>query len=236
MKKVHAVVTAAGSSRRMGRVDKLLLPLEGEPLLVRTLRAFLSYPPIGRIVVSVNPERVEEFSTLFGSLIGPTPHLTVTAGGEHRQESILHALRALSLQEIPADEPVLVHDGARPFITSTLFDELVLGLSDFDGVIPAAPVRDTVKRVEGSRVLHTEDRESLRLVQTPQAFSFDTLWQLHERAAVEKYVGTDDASLLERYGYSVGWIDGPAYNLKVTVPEDIAMVNFLSESLRQKTS
>lgn len=219
----------------MGSIDKLLLPLDGEPLLIRTLRPFLDYSPIGRIVVSVNPERIEEFTRLFETHFGKKSHLSVTAGGEHRQQSILHALRVLSGLDIGPGEPVLVHDGARPFVTEKLFDDLLDRLGTFDGVIPAAPVRDTVKRVDGLKVLHTEDRETLRLVQTPQAFEFQALWALHERAAREKYIGTDDASLLERYGLTVGWVDGPAHNLKVTVPEDLEMVNYLFRHIAKGT-
>lgn len=211
----------------MGSIDKLLLSLEGEPLLVRTLKPFLDYAPMGSVVVSVNPERVQEFTTLFETHFGKISRLLITAGGEHRQQSILHALRALSKLEVGPNDPVLVHDGARPFIDQSLFQRLLDALDSFDGVIPAVPVRDTVKRVEGSKVLHTEDRETLRLVQTPQVFQFKTLWDLHERAAREGYLGTDDASLFEQYGLSVGWVDGPLSNLKVTVPEDLEMVSYL---------
>lgn len=233
--KVHAVITAAGSSRRMGSVDKLLLELHGEPLLVRTLRPFLDYSRIGRLVVAVNPERVEEFSELFTHYFGPE-RLITTAGGSHRQESILHALRALSKAGAADHEPVLVHDGARPFVSADLFELLLIALEDYEGVIPAAPVRDTVKRVNGSAVLGTEDRETLRLVQTPQAFTFSLLRRLHEQAAQEGFIGTDDASLLERYGHSVGWVDGPVTNLKVTVPEDLVMLGFLAQQVAQRQS
>ena len=225
MSRVHAVVTAAGSSRRMGGVDKLLLPLEGVPLLVRTLQPFLSFPQLGQIVVAVNPERVEEFTHLFAHHF-PDREILVTAGGEHRQQSILFALRALA-DRAGSPDKVMIHDGARPFVSHHLFQALLAKLSDFDGVIPALPVRDTIKRIDGSRVVDTQDRETLRLVQTPQIFEFESILQLHERAADEAFLGTDDASPLERYGMSVGWVEGPIHNLKVTVPEDIDLLNHL---------
>ncbi|MCA9777169.1 MAG: 2-C-methyl-D-erythritol 4-phosphate cytidylyltransferase [Candidatus Eremiobacteraeota bacterium] len=225
MSRVHAVVTAAGSSSRMGGVDKLLLPLDGEPLLVRTLQPFLTFPQLGRVVVAVNPERVEEFTSLFDRHY-PGAGVLVTAGGAHRQQSILYALRAMAAHT-DENDTVMIHDGARPFVTHRLFQSLLERLADFDGVIPALPVRDTIKRVEGSRVLKTEDRETLRQVQTPQIFEFNPILRLHERAAEEKFLGTDDASLLERYGMSVGWVEGPIHNLKVTVPEDVELLNHL---------
>lgn len=225
MSRVHAVVTAAGSSRRMGGVDKLLLPLDGVPLLVRTLQPFLSFPQLGQVVVAVNPERIDEFTELFQRHF-PAREIRVTGGGEHRQQSILFALRALAGQTVETDK-VMIHDGARPFVSHHLFQTLLEKLEEFEGVIPALPVRDTIKRVDGSRVLDTQDRETLRLVQTPQTFGFESILRLHEKAAEEDFLGTDDASLLERYGMSVGWVEGPIHNLKVTVPEDIDLLNHL---------
>lgn len=216
----------------MGETDKLTLPLDGKPLLVRALEPFLSYPAIGQVVVAANPERVTEFDSLFKELLGSqADKITVTAGGSHRQQSILNALRLLKDEELSSpEEPVMIHDGARPFITSQLFNTLLENLEQYDGVIPALPVRDTIKRVRGNDVLHTEDRETLRMVQTPQVFQFATILELHERASQEGFLGTDDASLLEKYGKKVGWIDGPSYNLKVTIPEDIALLSHLYQS------
>jgi 2-C-methyl-D-erythritol 4-phosphate cytidylyltransferase len=227
--KVHAVITAAGSSRRMGELDKLTLPLNGLPLLVRTLQPFLSFPRLGYMVVAVNQDRIKEFQDLFQEhLAESSSKVVVTAGGEHRQESILKALRLLQSQpEVTQGDPVMIHDGARPFVTSRLFESLLGELAHFDGVIPALPVRDTIKRVEHSSVLGTEDRETLRLVQTPQVFGLHAILELHEKARQESFLGTDDASLLEKYGRRVGWVEGPHYNLKVTVPEDITLLNHL---------
>ena len=219
----------------MGEVDKLTLPLEGRPLLAQTLQPFLNYDPIGWVVVAANPERLAEFEALFREQLGPAAdRIKVTAGGEHRQQSILNALRLLKEQKLSSPEdPIMIHDGARPFVTEQLFNDLLEKLEQYDGVIPALPVRDTIKRVQGNKVLHTEDRETLRLVQTPQVFPFSTILELHERAAEEEFLGTDDASLLEKYGKTVGWVDGPSYNLKVTIPEDIALLSHLYQGYKQ---
>lgn len=231
--KVHAVVTAAGSSRRMAGTDKLLLDVQGMPLLARATEPFLNFGESGQVVVAVNPERVAEFEQMFRSMFpDQSGRLLVTPGGEHRQHSIDLALQALlQLPGVDAGDPVMIHDGARPFITSELIETLVAALDNFDGAIPAQPVRDTIKRVNGSQVVQTEDRETLRQVQTPQAFPLGLIAALHEQARKDHFLGTDDASLLERYGRTVGWVEGPVYNLKVTVPDDLALVNHLFESM-----
>lgn len=236
MSRVHAIVTAAGSSSRMAGVDKLLLPLNGLPLLVRTLEPFLDLSELESVVVAVNPERCLEFKELFAKHFPDTAkRITVTAGGDHRQQSILNALRVLWESASP-EARVLIHDGARPFVGPRLFQTLLAKLADFDGVIPALPVRDTVKKIEGPRVLSTQDRETLRLVQTPQAFRFDTILELHEKAAGENFLGTDDASLLERYGRTVGWVEGPIHNLKVTVPQDIDLLEHLFSRAKESVT
>lgn len=212
----------------MGSVDKLTLPLEGKPLLVRTLEPFLNFPRMDQIVVAVNPQRVQEFQELFAiHFPNRVEKVKVTAGGAHRQESILNALRLLAKTGAASPHPVLIHDGARPFVTASLFRQLLEPLDSFEGVIPALPVRDTIKRVDGKSVTTTEDRQTLRLVQTPQVFKFGTILSLHETASEEGFLGTDDASLLERYGHTVGWVEGPSYNLKVTLPEDIVLLSHL---------
>lgn len=229
MNRVHAVVTAAGSSRRMGGIDKLTLAVNGLPLLIRTLQPFLEFPPLGELVVTVNPERVSEFRALFEQHLPEyVSRLHVTEGGENRQQSILFGLRLVAkFVDTYSNDKVMIHDGARPFVTPALFQALLDRLHDFEGAIPALPVRDTVKRVRGSEVLNTEDRETLRLVQTPQVFPLKLISQLHERAAKEDFLGTDDASLLEHYGHRVGWVEGPVYNLKITLPEDLEVLHHL---------
>lgn len=227
--RVFAIITAAGQSRRMGGTDKLLLPLAGRPLLVHTVDAFLSWPKLASLVISVTPGREQELTQLFVSHFGKPDRFQVLAGGAERQDSIRLALGALRAHYSPAEtDPVLIHDGARPFVDPQLFDSLLTSLSAYDGVIPATPVRDTIKRVSGHSVTETEDRDSLRLVQTPQVFPFELISRLHERAHRERFLGTDDASLVERYGGRVVWVEGPAHNLKVTVPEDIHLLEELA--------
>ncbi len=218
----------------MGGVDKLTLPLLGKPLLATTLSPFLSWGRLKGLVLAVSPGRVEEFQSLLASEFSDTSRWEVIEGGVERQDSIRLALEKIKALWSPAkNDVVLIHDGARPFVDSELFHRLLEKLSQYSGVIPTAPVRDTIKRVDGDKVLQTEDRESLRLVQTPQAFPFETILSVHLRANQEGFLGTDDASLLEHYGMSVGCVPGAAHNLKVTVPEDVPILEELSRRMKQ---
>lgn len=229
MDNVLAVITAAGQSRRMGGTDKLTLPLHGRPLLAHTVSNFLDWPRLQGLAVSVSPGREQELRDLLAQHCRGVEKLLVLTGGAERQDSIRLALDALAQRHAPSDEqPVLIHDGARPFVDQQLFGSLLQALDGVDGVLPATPVRDTVKRIHGDMVLHTEDRETLRMVQTPQAFCFGTIRAFHHQAHQASFYGTDDASLVEKYGGKVRWIVGPAHNLKVTVPEDIALLSRLA--------
>lgn len=233
-RKVFAIITAAGQSRRMGGTDKLLLPLGGRPLLVRTVEVFLSWPRLHSLAISVTPGREEELRQVLVDALGQAEKFHLIAGGKERQDSIRLALASLRQREQPsAEDPVLIHDGARPFVDHRLLDALLDALPSHDGVLPATPVRDTIKRVRGPVIERTEDRDTLRLIQTPQVFPFGLIQGLHERAREENFLGTDDASLVERYGGTVGWVEGPAHNLKVTVPEDIPLLEELARRAAQ---
>ena len=210
----------------MGGTDKLMLPIFGKPLLLHTVSLFAHWEELEALVVTVSPGREQEISQLLGGL--PRQPRVVT-GGQERQDSIRLGLSDIERHFSPGPEDtVLIHDAARPLVDTALFRALLAELEQCDGVLPALPVRDTVKRVEGPWVATTEDRETLRLVQTPQAFRFQSILGWHRRAHEEGYLGTDDASLVERYGGRVRWIPGPIYNLKVTVSGDIPLLGGLA--------
>lgn len=229
-----AVITAAGSSRRMGNTDKLLLPLAGAPLLIQSLRCFMNPKEFVAVALSVSRGREEEFRELLQLHYPEFENTLIVAGGKERQDSIRLALLELQAEYSPSPQAsVLIHDGARPFVSGTLLAALHEKLDSCDGVIPATPVRDTIKRVNGHSVIETEDRETLRMVQTPQAFRFSKILQAHLDATDKGFIGTDDASLIERMGGQVTWIDGPVHNLKITVPDDIILMQEISRQLQQ---
>jgi 2-C-methyl-D-erythritol 4-phosphate cytidylyltransferase len=149
------------------------------------------------------------------------PGIAFVVGGETRQESVANALRLVTSRR------VVVHDAARPLADQSLLERVLAALDGVDGVIPAIPMDETIKRVSEGRSLETVDRSSLWRAQTPSAFRTEALRKAHERAAAEGFVGTDEGQLLERYGGSVAIVQGSRMNIKVTYPEDLGLVQAL---------
>lgn len=228
MSALWVIVTAAGSSRRMGGVSKMLLELAGVPLVVRTLRVFQYAPVVKGIIVAVPAAQVADFQELCKTH-GLSKVAQVVAGGAERQDSIRNALEALQAE---AQDWVAIHDGARPFITAELLDSLLEAGPRFDGVLPMVAVKDTVKRVapDGS-VLETLTRSELFAAQTPQMFRYERIMEAHRRAAAEGFLGTDDCALVEYVGGRIGMVTGDYRNIKVTTPEDLSVASALAGSL-----
>lgn len=218
-----AVVPAAGSGSRMGGSSpKQFLLIGGIPLLVRTLATLGKSRVIGGIVVVAPPPAVERTRQLIKRHRLPRV-LAVVPGGRQRQESVW-----LGLQAVPAAaELVVVHDGVRPFITQKLLEQVVGAAASFGAAACGLPVRETVKRAREGFVQATLDREGLWLVQTPQAFGRTLLWEAHEKARRDGFLGTDEAVLVERLGVPVRMVTGLVENVKVTTPEDLARARSL---------
>lgn len=215
---VWAVLAAAGRGERLGSDrPKAFARLGGRPLLAESLERLEESGWIDAIVIAAPPEW-EEPSILVAEEIAATKVSSAVTGGESRSESV-----RLALEEVPADAAVvLVHDVARPLLSEEVIERVLAPLSEgWDGVVPAVPLADTVKRVEGDRVVETLPREDFVAVQTPQAFLADTL-----RRAVSGDVSsaTDCASLVESQGGRVKVVDGDPRLLKVTDADDLALV------------
>ena len=215
---VVAIVPAAGSGSRMGVASpKQFLRLGGVPVLVRTLRILAGSRVVGGIVLVAPPPAVERTRRLLARHRVPRV-LAVVPGGAERQESVW-----LGLQAVPAAaDLVVVHDGVRPFITGTLVRDVVEAAGRFGAAICGIPVRETVKRHREGFVETTVDRGGLWLIQTPQAFRRTLLWEAHDKARRDGFLGTDDAVLVERLGVPVRMVAGLQENLKITTPDDLA--------------
>lgn len=217
-RRLWAVITAAGSSRRMGGVNKLLLPLQGRPLLVHTLDYFQQQESVAGIVVSAPVDQLEVYQQLVAQY-SLTKVLAIVPGGAERQDSIRYALQALSAEP---EDAVAIHDGARPCLGPDLLERLLEALRTAQGSLPMVAVKDTIKRMdERGRVLETLVRSQLYAAQTPQLFRFAAILQAHLQAHEAAYLGTDDCSLIEHFGGSIQSIEGDYANLKVTTPEDL---------------
>lgn len=214
-----ALVAAAGSSQRMGGIDKLLEPLAGIPVLARTLTALQKAESIDEIVIAAREDTLVEISTLCKTY-GITKCKKVVRGGESRCHSVLLA----ALEASPETRLLAVQDGARPLVTPLLIDRTVRTAARCDAAAPAVPLKDTVKRVmaEGA-VLETPDRNTLRAVQTPQVFSAELLKAALQAALEQDVPVTDDCSAVERLGKTVYLIDGDEENFKITTPIDMVV-------------
>ncbi len=206
---ISVVILASGEGRRIG-FRKQFAELCGKPLFMHSLEKVLD---LFEEVILVLPEDVLEE-------IKVHPKVKKVAGGKERQDSVFNALLEAR------GEVVVIHDSARPLATREMFLK-VSEIGDYDGKIVAVKARDTLKEVADSHVVRTINRSIVWHAQTPQAFRRKILLECHFRARSEGFLGTDDASLLERYGYRVGIVEGSFWNVKVTYPEDLEMVKKL---------
>ncbi len=214
-----ALVAAAGSSQRMGGVNKLLQPLEGVPVLVRTLAALQVAGSVDEIIVAAREEDILEISQLCRTY-GLSKCTKVVRGGENRVHSVLLA----ALEAAPETELLAVQDGARPLVTPELIDRVAAAAARCGAAAPAVAVKDTVKAAGADgAVEETLDRGRLRAVQTPQVFQADLLKAALQSALEQEAPVTDDASAVERLGKTVFLVDGEEENLKITTPLDLIL-------------
>lgn len=223
-----AVIVAGGSGERFGRPGgKQLVPVGGVPLLVHTLRAFEACEAIDAVVVVCHPDQVDICRRDAVATSGSTKVTAVVPGGATRRLSVAAGLAALPR----ACDVVAIHDGARALVDpptiAMAVRELILR-PDVAGVVVGHPAFDTIKEVDSTgRVLGTLDRSRLWIAQTPQVFRTERLAAAHVRADADGFEGTDDASLVERDGGAVTMLEGPRWNFKVTVPEDLEVLGAL---------
>jgi 2-C-methyl-D-erythritol 4-phosphate cytidylyltransferase len=221
----QVIIPAAGQGTRMGAgKNKLLLELNGIPVLIHTLRVFEEDENCKGMILAVHHQDEMEFRALLEKY-NIDKVLNFVPGGQDRQHSIYNALKTVNSNDI-----ILVHDGARPFIQKEQIDRLTETAIEKDAAIMGVPAKDTMKRVQGGVVVETVERSSLWAVQTPQAFRMSVLRQAYEKAESENFVGTDDASLVERLGHPVSIVEGDYDNIKLTTPEDL----FFAEAILKK--
>lgn len=203
--------------------NKQYLLMGGKPILAHTLSAFQEAPGVdGIFVVSPEPE-IPLCRSQVVERYALSKVRAIVAGGAERQHSVLNGLNALALQGVEPDDLVLIHDGVRPFVTTDIINRSADAAHEFGAAVVAVPAKDTVKVACGGVIAGTPPREQLWLAQTPQAFRFGLIHAAHLRAQAEGFLGTDDASLLEREGFPVRVVLGDYRNIKITTPEDMAL-------------
>lgn len=213
---VSAIIAAGGRGTRFGGArPKQLVDLHGQPILERSVRAFLSHPQVSEVIVALPDE-----------LLDPPPHYLDRAhavkGGERRQDSVANAFRATDSRS----DVIVIHDAARPFVSSDLISRTIASAAAHGAALAALAARDTVKRVAipSQRVVETIPRDTIYLAQTPQAFRRDVL----AAALALNADATDEAALAERAGYTVQIVAGEPTNIKITTPEDLAIAESIA--------
>jgi 2-C-methyl-D-erythritol 4-phosphate cytidylyltransferase len=216
---IGVVLAASGVGTRLGaRRPKAFLELAGETLLARSMAAFLAHPEIGPVVAAV-PD-----PALAAGLLPPLgDRVRLVRGGPERQDSV-----RLAIAELGEVDLILVHDAARPLVSRAVIDAVIAAAREHGAAVPAIPIPDTVKRVDGQgRLLETVPRDGLVLAQTPQGFRADLLRRAHAEAERQGAAGTDDAALVERLGHHVVVVPGDPRNIKITAPGDLELARLL---------
>ncbi len=237
--KVFVIVPAAGLGTRMASPSaakarkkapsKQFKELGGVPILLHTLRKFVACPEVYEIIVALRKNEIPGFRTQLEKQYPEILHkrLQLVEGGEHRQDSVANALAAVAAD---AEDIVLVHDGVRPFVTSQIIAEVIAAARKHGAAIAGMPAVDTVKQVdrtaEGALIKATIPRASIVMAQTPQGFRYSILKKAFDDAAADGFLGTDEASLIERTGHPVAVVMGSPQNLKITTPGDMELAEF----------
>lgn len=227
--KVSAIIVAAGSGSRMQtNIKKPYLDIAGVPLIVRTLRVFENSASIKDVILVVGDQELDYAKRLIEQY-GLRKVTRYAPGGNERQTSVYNGIQAV---ESDADI-ILVHDGARPFITEHDIDEVIKEAVEHGASTIGTPVKDTMKKAANLFVQETIPRETLFSIQTPQAFQTKLLQKAHKKAKEEGYRGTDDASLVEWIGRPVRIVTGSYRNIKITTPEDLLIAEaFLQDECK----
>jgi 2-C-methyl-D-erythritol 4-phosphate cytidylyltransferase len=247
--KVFVIVPAAGLGTRMAprsstppaaksrkkSPSKQFKELDGVPILVHTLRKFAATPGVYEIIVALRRDEIAGFRTQiekqYPEIMGK--RLQMVEGGEHRQDSVASAL-AHTAAEAKDEDIVLVHDAVRPFVTPEIIASVVEAAHQHGAAIAGLPAIDTVKQVErtadGALIKTTIPRASVVMAQTPQGFRYSILKKAFADAAADGFLGTDEASLIERAGLPVAVVMGSPRNIKITTPADLELAEFYLSS------
>lgn len=232
--KVIVIIPAAGLGTRMSPPvpgkgkTKQFTELNGTPILIHTLRKFASSAAVSQIVVALRATEIDEFRARLEKekdiLRKP---VELVEGGEHRQQSVANALARISAA---ADDIVLVHDAVRPFVNEDIINQVVQATRKYGAAIAGTPAVDTIKQVdrtsEGALITSTIPRERVVMAQTPQGFRYHILKKAFDEAEADGFLGTDEASLVERSGGEVAVVMGSPRNIKITTPSDMELAEF----------
>lgn len=242
--KVVVIIPAAGLGTRMAPVPagakrKKTLPskqfteLGGTPILIRTLRCFAGVEAVKEIWLALRENEIEGFRARLESEGNDIlkKRIELVVGGEHRQQSVENALNAIAAA---ADDIVLVHDAVRPFVSEEIIRDVIEAAQKYGAAIAGLPAVDTIKQVErtaeGALIKATIPRAGVVMAQTPQGFRHSVIKKAFDEASSDGFLGTDEASLVERSGHNVAVVMGSPRNIKITAPADMELAEFYLKS------
>lgn len=225
MKRNYCIIVAAGKSRRMNpTVSKQFIFIGGKPILAYTIDAFEKSSLIDKIVLVINEAEIEKCKKTIVNKYNYKKLMKIVSGGKERQNSVFNGLKVLPSET----NLVAIHDGARFLITPDIIDRAVRGAYDSNGVIVAMPIQDTIKETNSNKIISkTFNRDRLWAAQTPQVFPYSIIMKAHEKAREDNFLGTDDASLVERLGYEVDIVRGSVENIKITTNFDLILAEII---------
>jgi len=240
--KVVVIIPAAGLGTRMAPMpvgtkgeqkkappSKQFTELGGTPILIHTLRKFAAVDAVSEIWIALRESEIAGFRSRLESEANDVlkKKVELVVGGEHRQQSVENALNAVAAA---ADDIVLVHDAVRPLVSREIIQEVIDAAEKYGAAIAALPAVDTVKQVErtadGALIKATIPRAGIVMAQTPQGFRYGVIKKAFDEASADGFLGTDEASLVERSGHEVAVVMGSPRNIKITAPADMELAEF----------
>ena len=228
MSKVSAIVLAAGKGSRMGgKVKKQFLDLNSKPILYYALKAFSDNDNIDEIIIVTSEEEIDYCRKDIVEKYEFNKVSCITSGGRERQQSVLNGLKSIKDCEV-----VLIHDGARPFVTTEIIDKGIEFAELYGAAAPGVTPKDTIKvKDKDNFSISTPERSSLVAIQTPQCFRYDIIKKCHDNIKENQIQVTDDTMVVERYAHKVYLYEGEYTNIKVTTPEDLIIAEHLAAQL-----
>ncbi|WP_058486316.1 2-C-methyl-D-erythritol 4-phosphate cytidylyltransferase [Defluviitalea phaphyphila] len=231
---ITVIIPAAGQGKRMGKgVNKQYLKINNKPIIVHTIEKFINSGLINDIIVVISKEEIEYFKKEIIQKYNLSKNLNIVEGGKERQESVYNGLKNISSKT----DIVLIHDGARPFVSIEEIKKSIEGAKQYGSCVIAVKVKDTIKvSDEDGYIKNTPNRENLWSVQTPQAFKKHIIIKAYNKAEQDNFLGTDDAMLVERIGQKVKIIEGKYDNIKITTPHDLYIGEIIIKSRKQNNN
>lgn len=223
---VNIIVPVAGQGKRFGGdIPKQFYELAGQPIILQTVKKLITSPLISGGVIVCGADDKTRMQELLFQLPEFRENFCIVVGGKKRQDSVYNGYKQIE----ESTDLVLIHDGARPFVSVEMIEKCVHGAQQFGACITAIPVSDTVKKVKDGKIIKTLDRSELYRAQTPQVFKYEILHESYKQSKKEKMNFTDEASMIEWAGYDVHIVPGNNLNIKITTQSDLLIAEKIAE-------